>query len=216
MIKNKIIYLSFLLLSTKTFAVQYDVLNNINPIEFKHENRISLMYGMNPSFKKATELTNFALSYSEKKQEFWWDSNLLITNGLFNRVALNNASATGVSETQLAEQSNRLVSVGFGLGRETRYTQTLLPFENLFEMMSANLTYNFYNEGLSNKSFTGPGILAKVSVYKMLNEYFSVGTHLNYSLSVVKRAQEIENETSSARSLTMSFVTFGFDLSLFL
>ncbi len=216
MMKNKFICITFLLLSSNLYAAQYDVLNNLNPIEYKHENRITFMYGMNPSFKNSTDVNNIAVSYSEKKQDFWWDSNLLITKGLFNRVALNNASATGVTSTQLAEQSNSLVSFGFGVGRETRYTQTLLPFENLYEMMSANLTYNFYNEDYSNKSFTGPGILAKVSVYKMLNEYFSVGTHLNYSLSVVKRAQEFEDERSAARSLTMSFVTVGFDLSLFL
>jgi len=214
---KKIIFcISLILVSSKTFGAQYDTLNNLNPMEFKHENRLAIMYGMNPSVKNSTDVNNIAVSYSEKKSDYWWDSTILFTKGQFNRLAANNASATGTSSSDLSEQSNTLTSFGFGLGRETRYAQTLLPFENIFEMMSANLTYNFYKEDFNNKSFTGPGILAKVSVYKMLNEYFSVGTHLNYSLSVVKRAQEYENETSSARSLTMSFVTVGFDISLFL
>ncbi len=208
--------LSLFLLSSTAYGAQYDVLNNLNPMEFKHENRLTVMYGMNPSFKNSTDVNNIAVSYSEKKNDYWWDSNIVFTKGQFGKLAANNASATGTSNGDLAEQSNTHTSFGFGLGRETRYAQTLLPFENIYEMMTANLTYNFYKEDFSKKTFTGPGILAKVSVYKMLNEYFSVGTHLNYSLSVVKRAQEYEDETSSARSLTMSFVTVGFDISLFL
>lgn len=213
----KRLFLALIILNSQSvFGYQQDILNNMNPIEFKHENRFSLMYGVAPSLRSATEVGNFTISYSKKSENFWWDANLLIANGLFSRFGKNNPAATGLTDTQLADQRNGHTTVGIGVGRETRYAQTLLPFSDIYEMMSANITYNIYKENLSGKSFSGPGILAKMTMYKMINEYFSVGTHFNYNLSVVKKAQDFDTETSSARSLTLGYLTVGFDVSLFL
>jgi hypothetical protein len=103
-----------------------------------------------------------------------------------------------------------------GVGRETRYAQTLLPFNDIYELMAANITYNSYKEDYSGRTFSGPGILAKFSVYKKFNEYFSAGAHFNYNLAVVKRAAENDEETNSQRSLTLGFLTLGFDISFYL
>lgn len=192
------------------------VINQDSTFNPTHENRFSFMLGINPSMTKAQDMTNFTFSYAKKMENYWLDSNLMMTKGKFSKFSANNQAATGATDLQLEEQENSLTTIGIGVGRETRYAQTLLPFNDIYELMAANLTYNMYKEDFSGKSFNGPGILAKFSVYKKFNDYFSAGAHFNYNLAVVKRSQEIDTETNSQRSLTLGFLTIGLDLSFYL
>lgn len=181
-----------------------------------HTNRFSFMAGVNPSLTKSGDMSNFTFSYGRKLESYWIDTNFAMNKGLFKKFSANNPSATGATDEQLEEQQNSLTTIGVGIGRETRYAQTLLPFDDIYELMAANLTYNSYKEDFSGKSFSGPGLLAKFSVYKRFGDYFSAGAHFNYNLAVVKRAQDVDTETNSQRSLTLGFLTMGIDLSFYL
>lgn len=201
--------------STAVLANTELVLNTESTYNPSHDNRFSFMLGFNPSLSRAADLSNFAFSYGKQFESYWLDTNFLMTKGLFGEFSANNQTATGASDFQLETQENSLTTIGVGIGRETRYAQTLLPFDDIYELMAANLTYNMYKEDFSGQSFKGPGLLAKFSVYKRFNDYFSAGTHFNYNLAVVERAKE-NNETTSARSLTIGFLTIGFDISFYL
>ena len=203
------------LLSTN-LAAQILTLNEESTFNPSHENRFSFMLGINPSLTTSTDMTNFTFSYGKKMDDFWIDSNVMMNKGKFNKFSANNQSATGATNAQLEDQENSLTTIGVGIARETRYAQTLLPFNDIYELMAANLTNNMYKEDFSGKSFNGPGILAKFSVYKRFNDYFSAGAHFNYNLAVVKRSQEKDTETNSQRSLTLGFLTIGLDLSFYL
>ncbi|MEA9357758.1 hypothetical protein SHI21_16120 [Bacteriovorax sp. PP10] len=192
------------------------ILNSDSTFNPTHENRFSFMMGVNPSLTKSADMSNFTFSYGKKMENYWIDTNFAMNKGLFKKFSANNQTATGATDEQLEEQKNSLTTIGVGIGRETRYAQTLLPFNDIYELMAANITYNSYKEDFSGKSFSGPGLLAKFSVYKRFNDYFSAGAHFNYNLAVVKRAQENDTETNSQRSLTLGFLTMGIDLSFYL
>lgn len=181
-----------------------------------YHNRFSFMLGLNPNVQKAADVTNFTFSFAKKMEDYWLDTNLFYTSGLFSKLTTNNPSATTLSDEQLADTKSTHLSIGVGIGRETRYTQTLLPISEIYELMAANLTYNIFKEPTSTKSFTGPGMMAKFSVYKKFSDYVSAGTQFTYNLAVVKRAQDFDTESSSASSLTLSYLTIGFDLSFYL
>lgn len=216
LIRNTIL-LSLVVCSSSVFAANGElILNSDTTFNPSHTNRFSFMLGVNSSLTKSSDMSNFTFSYGKKLESFWADANVMMTKGLFSKFSANNQKATGATDDQLAEQKNSLTTIGLGIGRETRYAQTLLPFEDIYELMAANLTYNMYKEDFSGKSFSGPGILAKFSVYKKFNDYFSAGAHFNYNLAVVKRSQENDTETSSDRSLTLGFLTVGLDLSFYL
>jgi hypothetical protein len=191
------------------------VLNSESTYNPTHENRLSFMMGFNSTLTRSSDLSNLAFSYSKKLDNYWLDSNIMLTSGIFNAMSANNPAATGATDEQLEAQKNTLTTIGVGIGRETRYAQTLLPFEDIYELMAANITYNMYKEDFSGRSFTGPGLLAKFSLYKSFNDYFSAGAHFNYNLAVVQRAKE-DSESSSNRSLTLGFLTIGFELSFYL
>jgi hypothetical protein len=216
LLKNIIVTTSLICFSTAVAADEMFVSHEETTFNPTHLNRFSFMAGANSSLMKAADMSNVAFSYGRNMENYWIDSNVLMTKGLFSKFSSNNVAATGATDDQLAEQENSLTTIGVGIGRETRYAQTLLPINDIYELMAANLTYNSYQEDFSGKTFTGPGILAKFSVYKKFNEYFSAGAHFNYNLSVVKRAQEKDTESNSQRSLTLGFLTIGLDLSFYL
>jgi hypothetical protein len=202
------------LVSPSAFSTEL-ILNTESKYNPTYENRLSFMLGINPTVTKASELSNFSFSYAKKLESFWIDSNLLFTKGIFSEFSANNSLATGASDSQITQQQNSLVTVGVGIARETRYAQTLVSIDEIYEYMAANLTYNSYSEGYSGKTFTGPGLLAKFAVYKKFTEAFSAGAHFNYNLAVVERP-EVNTESRSSRSLTLGFLTIGLDLSFFL
>lgn len=179
-------------------------------------NRYSFVAGLNPSMTNAADIINFNFSYAKKMENYWFDASFVMTNGAFNKMTTNNFAATASSDADLYGSKSSLVTFGLGVARESNYSQSLLPFDGMYEVISADLTYNLYKEKISAKSFTGPGMIAKFSLFKKFSDYVSMGPQLLYNLAVVKRAQDVDTETSSARSLTMSYVTIGFDLSFYL
>lgn len=216
-IAKKLGLASLLLFSLNANAANGElILNTETTFNPSHTNRFSLMLGVNPSLTKSADMQSFTFSYGKKFENFWADANVMMSKGLSKKFATNNPTATGATSDQLEEQENSLTTIGLGIARETRYAQTLLPFEDIYELMAANLTYNMYKEDFSGKSFSGPGLLAKFTVYKRFNDYFSAGAHFHYNLAVVKRSQDNDTETSSQRSLTLGFLTMGVDLSFYL
>lgn len=215
-IKKIVMTLTVLLCFNTVMAREELVLNEERVFNPTHHNRFAFMLGLNPSVQKAGDVTNFNFSFAKKMDDYWLDTNLNFTSGVFTRLTTNNPAATTLIDDQLAGTKSTHTVFGLGVGRETRYAQTLLPFTDIYELMAANLTYNLFKEPTSTKTFNGPGMLAKFSLYKRFSEFFSAGTQFTYNLAVVKRAADNDLETSSARSLTISYLTVGFDLSFYL
>ncbi|MBP9681559.1 MAG: hypothetical protein KBD76_09150 [Bacteriovorax sp.] len=192
------------------------ILNNDPSFNPTFQNRYSFLFGLNPNINRAADISNLTFSYGKEMEHFWIDSNFSITRGLFRKITTNNAAATGRSQNEQQDEQKLLTTFGIGVGRITQYAQSLLPFKDMHELMAANLTYSFYRDSNTSKFFYGPGLLAKCSLYKKFSDYFSAGAQFTYNLSVVKRAQDNDTETSSSRSLTMSYLTIGLDLSFYL
>jgi hypothetical protein len=168
---------------------------------------------------KTNQLMNAHFSYSrETAEKFWWDYSFSIIKGNFDKFTTNNASATGETNARMVESTNSSTQIlgGIGLLYRTEYSQSLIPVDSLYEIVGASLTYNVYKDSNASKTFTGPGFIAKFSMLKKISDYLSFGGNIIYNLAVVKRGQDSDQETSSQRSLTLSHVTVGFDLSIFL
>ena len=217
--KKSLLLFSFLsiIFSLNSQAYEELIVKNDREYQPTFNNRYTFNLGLNPSLQKATDIRNFAFNYASKiQQNYWLDFNLVTSQGLFEKMTTNNPSATQLSDLLLVGATSNHTIFGVGIAIETRYTQTLVPFADIYELIATNLTYNILQEPTSSKSFTGPGVLAKFSVYKRFSDYFSAGTQFTYNLAVVKRAEQFSNESSSAKSLTLSYLTVGFDLSFYL
>jgi hypothetical protein len=215
---KKIIFSLFCLIISSQLLAEELHLNSETSFVPDFKNRFSFLAGFNPSVTRTNEIKNFHFAYgSHVEENRWWDFNFTLTKGLINKLTYNNASATTLTNDQFSDYNDSTqMSLGMGVLYETRYIQTLLPFVDTYELMSASLTYNIFKNNLSGKTFNGPGLIAKCSVLKKFNDFISIGGNFIYNLAVVKRSQLNDAENSSSRSLTLTHLTLGFDLSLFL
>lgn len=215
---NKILILLILFICQNALAEEF-VLHADPKFIPDFKNRFSALVGINPSMTKTNQLKNVHLAYGKNKAENeWWDFNFTYTRGNFDKFTTNNPSATGTTNADLnsVSDSSNQIALGAGLLYETNYSQSLLPFNGMYELISASVTYNIFKDTQAGKTFTGPGLLAKFSVLKKFSDYLSIGGNFIYNLAVVKRSQDAYGETSSTRSLTLSHLTIGIDLSLYL
>lgn len=213
------LYTLFILLLSFHIHAEELVLHTEPTYTNEHNNKYSFMLGLNPSMTKTNQLINAHFSYARNtKENMWWDYSFSIIKGNFDKFTTNNASATLESTATMNSTTNSSTQMlgGIGLLYRTEYTQSLIPVDSLYEMVGASLTYNVYKDTNSSKTFNGPGFIAKFSMLKKFADYLSFGGNIIYNLAVVKRGQDSDQETSSQRSLTLSHVTVGFDLSIFL
>jgi hypothetical protein len=208
--KNLFITLIIYTFSASLFANEFKIRNDseFNP---SLANRFGFTAGANPNFQNLSAISNFNLSYARKRESYWLDFNLQIANGLFNKMTSNNPVATGLSNNQLIDTKASHVSLGIGMMLESNLTQNIFSVANVYETTTAYLTYNQYKVDSLTDSFNGPGIICKFSLLKRSSEFLSYGLNLNYLLAVVK-APVTNTERSSSRSLTLSYLTLGFDL----
>lgn len=211
---NKII-VSFLCFSLSSLAMAEFELKSESSYNPEFNNRYTFILGLNPSLARSQDVKSFQFAYGRKIDEtFWVDGFFQSTNASFRDIGENNASATGVSDVDINEASEKLTLFGVGVQYKSRYSAILLPFD-LYETSTASLVYATMSEDAGGKSFSGPGLKAKFSIMKPLGNYTHIGLNMDYNLLTLKRAQD-GTETSSARSLTASWLTLGFDISFFL
>ena len=205
-----------ILICSNAYAVEELTLIPETVINPSFTNRYTFLVGVNPSVPKMADVTNFTFSYGKKLEDFWIDSSILFTKGLFGKMTANNSTATTLTDDQLVDTKSTLTTIGLGIGRESHYIQSILAIDGLYEMMATDITYNIFKESTSGLSFTGIGMIAKFALCKKFSDYYSLGTQFTYNLAVVKRSANYDTENSSARSLMMSNLTIGFDLSFYL
>lgn len=212
--KNKILVTLFCLFLSNLTLAEFELKSesSYNP-EFN--NRYSFIFGLNPSLGRSQDVKSMQFAYGRKWDEtLWVDAFFQSTNASFRDIGENNAQATGVSNADIYTASEKLSLFGLGVQYKSRYSAILLPFD-LYETTTASLVYATMSEDAGGKSFSGPGFKAKFSVMKPLGNYMHVGLNMDYNLLTLKRAQE-GTENGSARSLTASWLTLGFDISFFL
>jgi hypothetical protein len=187
-------------------------LTKTNEYTNNFDNRASFQLGVNPSPTQITTINNLNFSYATKQNSYWLDFNFQVSSGLFRKMTQNNALATGLLDTNLINDRSTHSSLGFGAMLESQYSKTFFSVNDLYETSTAYLTYNIFKTNSVTNTFTGPGLMTKFSLCKKYSDLFSFGANLNYLFASVKRSSINVNETSSAQSLTLSYLTLGRDL----
>jgi hypothetical protein len=85
----------------------------------------------------------------------------------------------------------------------------------MFTTTSAGIGYYSFDENFTGQSYGGPGLKTDFGLHRRSSRSVHYGVRMSYHLASVKRAEEVEGETSSQRALTLSWLTFGFDLSFY-
>ena len=178
------------------------------------QGKYSFLYHFNSDLLEFATVSSFEFIFGVKKDFGWLDFTISKSSARFEEVTLNNP-AVGAATQDLLEDSLGILTLGMGLSYRTHYIRHLFHNDSLYETVGAFITYNQVDDSLRSLTFKGGGIKADFGVHKRASESFHIGGKMSYNLIHVKKAQEFEGESSSSRSLLLSWVTFGLDFTFY-
>jgi hypothetical protein len=180
----------------------------------KDQHRFGLNYHFNTDLKNPFEVTTLEANYAYRLGVAWLEFALAYTTGKYREMTRLNTSIAAETELQREENATNL-TFGGGLGYRTRYIRDLINSQNIFETIAAYLTYNSFSDNFRAESYTGYGIKTDFGVHFRSGARSHYGVKFSYNLASVRKAQEFETQGSAARSLTLTWATFGLDYSFY-
>ncbi len=180
----------------------------------KDQHRFGLNYHFNTDLKSPFEVTTLEANYAYRLGVAWLEFCLAYTTGKYREMTRLNTAIGAETELQREENATNL-TFGGGLGYRTRYIRSLIDSQNIFETVAAYLTYNSFSDNFRSESYTGYGIKTDFGVHFRSGARSHWGAKFSYNLSSVRKAQEFETQGSAARSLTLTWATFGLDYSFY-
>jgi len=135
-------------------------------------------------------------------------------NMLFNEVVetTNLYTITSPVQTTIEPYS----SIGIGYGIRSHIFRDIFRANKSFETMSFSLSYDSLNEQVTGDIFNGLGFQIGLGLYKLLSSKIYYGLKADYHLSNLRRAPLNSLQTTSERSLTLSWLSLGINLSMYL
>ena len=104
---------------------------------------------------------------------------------------------------------------GAGLSLPSTWVQELTDEKGLYTTSAASLNYVVMSDGTSSNNFAGLGLTADFGLHYRAGESWHYGLKTGYHLSKVRRMPLFDGEPSALRSQYLSFLSLGFDLSLY-
>ncbi len=207
-------------------AIEQEI-NNINLDEFNtstgvvkngrttanDQNLLGLRGFMRPLLTDLTAQMGYEVSYAHLVRDMWIEAFANIINAKFRTIG-DPSQLTGDRE-EINETSESINSFGLGFGYRSHYIQGLLDNKRLGELISAYLTYYSMSEAYTQTSYSGVGIRTDFGIFHRSSESTQLAMRLSYNLAPLTHAPEFEGQTHNERSLTLSWVSLGVDLSFY-
>lgn len=180
----------------------------------KDRNRTSFLYHLNNDATDLTGIQTLEFIYAYRFELAWVEFFALRTSGRFEEMTDNNPGDGGGS-VQLRETDESVLAFGASLSYRGTWIQDLVNSDKMFTTTSAGLGWYNMTENFRVKSYSGPGLKADFGLHRRSSSSIHYGVKMSYHLAHVERSAEFEGETSSQRSLVLSWLSFGFDLSFY-
>ena len=181
--------------------------------EFKvsqDESRLSLIYHFNKDAASFTGIQGFEGIFAKKFSGQWFEFYGLIMKARYAEIFT--ASETSIEQN---ESSDNMKAFGVSYAIHDDWCQELLQSKSIFTVTSAGIGYYLYDNQFTNQSFSGLGFKADFGLHYRNSESFHYGFKMSYHLAPMSRSPEFEGESSSARSLTASWLSLALDISLY-
>jgi hypothetical protein len=176
--------------------------------------RYSFLYHFNSDLLSFSTVSSLEFIYGIKKGFGWLDFTISKSSTRFDEVTENNP-ALGTSTEELEQNSLGILTLGIGLSYKTNYIRHLFRSSKLYETVGAFITYNQVDDSVRSESFSGEGIKVDLGIHNRTSESFHIGGKMSYNLIHVKKSIEFEGESSSSRSMLLSWVSFGLDFTFY-
>lgn len=174
------------------------------------QHRLSLLYHFNRDISSLTDLQTFEGQYAFNLQDLWVEVFFMRVSALYSEVF----DTTSIALDQ-GQSSDSIQAFGAALSLQSFWIQELINNKRLFTTTSAGLGYYSYSNNFTGLDYTGFGLKTDFGVHIRQSSTFHYGVKMSYNLVPLKREAAFEGEPSSSRSLTASWLSLGFDLSIY-
>jgi len=179
------------------------------------KNRYSLLVHASPNFMEISDFIGFEFIYGRKMDFAWWEISATRSQASFDEITDIDTTVINASKTDLEESTSTLLTVGTGLSYRSNLIQNLISWHDLYETTSAHIQYVSMTEEVTSESLSGLGFKADFGIHKRSSKSFHYGLKMSYNIANVKRAALTDTETSSARSLTLNWISLALDLTYY-
>ncbi len=178
------------------------------------QNRLSFLYHVNSDLTALTDVQTFEAIYAHRFNELWFELFGFRTTGNFKDLTANNP-AEGAATEDILTSEDTVTAFGGSISYRDSWIGHLLDTEKIFTTTAAGIGWYSFNQTFRDKTYSGPGLKADFGIHRRSTRTMHYGVKMSYHLASIKRASEFDQETSSARAHTLTWLTFGFDLSFY-
>ena len=186
-------------------------------------NKLAIAGHISSQYEHLDNLMGFEINYLRRSSSYdkiWWGAQFFSLNAKFDAITQNhnpgNSANTGSEAQNQRPNGTDNSLMGAGLGMSYRF-KLLLDFwntEDVFETVDVFANYLMLNEKFIDKSYMGYGLTASYGLHKRSGTSFFYGGKLSYNLASVTR-EAINGENRNNRSLTLGWLSLGFELGVF-
>jgi hypothetical protein len=186
-------------------------------------NRVSLAAHVSGDYEHISDILGFEFTYMRRTKRFnqiWYGFQLFQLNTFFDAITQNQTAQAGdnvndeSSFQRPGDTKNTVLAGGLGAGYRFKLLLDFLHTEDMFESIDVFVNYLHLDESFIDKTYAGYGITTSYGIHKRSGTSLFYGGKFSYNMASVKREQ-IGNENDSARSLSLGWLSLGFELGFF-
>ncbi len=183
---------------------------------FQDLNKVSFSLLFNSDIRDLTDIMHAEFSFGLfLKENKYLDIFINTQSNKFSTMSAR-ASDIAVGSEVLDNTKESFFSFGFGPTYRTYFIRDLIPLDNLFETIHAGAGLGWFFEEQSNEGYFGPGVKADLGIHYRFSKNFHLGTKLSWNHFWVKRDESFVDEPQGIRTLSLTWLSLGFDIALYL
>ena len=184
-------------------------------------NRFSVSGLINANYEQVSNVLGADVTYmrrSTRYNQIWWGGQFFTHRVNFDAVTQNRStgnSTTGEAAYQRpGDTKDTIMAGGLGVGYRFKLLLDFFHTEDVFEQIDVFANYLMMNEEFVDKKYQGFGLTANYGIHKRTSTSFFYGGKLSYNLASVTR-EAIGDESKSDRSLSLGWLSLGFEMGFF-
>ncbi len=181
---------------------------------YNDQNRLSFLYHVNSDLTALTDVQTFEAIYAHRFDELWLELFGFRTSGNFKDLTSNNPYE-GAATEDIITSEDTVTAFGSSISYRDNWIGHLFDTDKVFTTTTAGVGWYSFHQTFRDKTYSGPGLKADFGIHRRSTRTMHYGMRMSYNLASVKREAEFDGESSSARAQTLSWLSFGVDLSFY-
>lgn len=186
------------------------------------KNRLAFSGHVSGAYEHLVDILGFEAQYYRRSSRFdqiWWGAQLFRVDAKFDAVTQNHTGSSANADADpnlLRNGDSKSAVLGFGPGVSYRF-KLLLDFwkaEDWFENIDVFANYIIFQDKDIGKDYNGYGLTTSYGLHRRSNTNVYYGGKFSYNIASVTR-EAIGDEGVTNRSLTLGWLTLGFEIGFF-